>query len=189
MEAQYLDLIAAIRCQVTVPLAVKVGPWFTSLPYFARQANEAGADGLVLFNRYLEPDVDLEQQTVQRHLELSRSAESRLALRWIGVLRDQLIDCSLAATGGFASGEDALKGLAVGADVVMVASALLRRGAEYLQTMRRDMIEWLENHAYGSVRRLVGMMSRQTCGVPAAFDRANYAGTLASYLDQGACPG
>jgi dihydroorotate dehydrogenase (fumarate) len=186
VETQYLEVLAAVRNLVQIPLAVKIGPYFSSLPYFARQAVELGANGLVLFNRYLEPEVNLEDHTINSHLELSQPVETRLALRWLGVLRDQLPGCSLAASSGISSGEAALKALAVGADVAMVTSVLLKQGAEYLQTIQNEMVEWLSHHGYTHVRRLLGSMSREQCGTPEAFERANYAQTLSSYLEQGA---
>jgi len=186
VEAQYLDVVTAVCQRIQIPLAVKIGPYFSSLPYFARQVVEAGANGLVLFNRFLEPEVNLENRTIEPHLELSHPNEARLSLRWLGILRDQLNCCSLAASGGIHSGRDALKALAVGADVVMVTSAILKHGAEYLQQLNKEMVDWLSLHEYGTVRHLVGSMSRESCGVSAVFERANYAATLASYLDKGA---
>lgn len=185
VEAQYLDVVAAIRKQTTIPLAVKIGPYFSSLPHFARQVVEAGANGLVLFNRFLEPEIDLESGKVEPHLDLSGPGELRLALRWLAILRGQLDRCSLAATGGVHSGTDALKALAAGADVVMVASVILKRGAEYVPTLRNEMIQWCTDHHYSSVKQLIGSISYTTYETPSAFERANYAATLASYMDRG----
>ncbi|MGI9427308.1 MAG: dihydroorotate dehydrogenase-like protein [Bythopirellula sp.] len=185
IEAKYLDVVTAVAARVQVPLAVKIGPFFSSLPHFARQVVEAGANGLVLFNRFLEPEVNLEKRAIESHLELSHSSEARLSLRWLGILRDQLVCCSLAASSGIHSGMDVLKALAVGADVAMVTSAILQHGFEHLQSIQSEMVEWLSTHGYGGVRQLVGSMSRERCGSPAVFERANYASTLASYLDQG----
>ena len=187
IEAQYLEVVTALRQELTVPLSVKIGPYFSSLPYFARQVVDAGADGLVLFNRFLEPEVNLENQAVEPHLVLSQPSELRLSLRWLGILRDQLQHCNLGATGGIHRGSDALKALAVGADVVMITSVLLKNGADYLQTIEREMVEWLRDHGYGSVKQLRSTISPAKCKTPGAFERANYAWTLASYMDFGPC--
>lgn len=184
VEAQYLDVIAAVRQQVEIPMAVKIGPYFSSLPYFARQVQEAGADGLVLFNRFLEPDIDLEHHKVAPHLELSHPSEARLSLRWLGILRDQL-QLSLAASSGIHNAVDALKAMAAGADVIMVTSTLLQNGVGSMQKLRDEMLAWLAYHEYGQVRQLIGSISRKTCGTSAGFERANYAATLASYMDEG----
>ena len=188
VEAQYLDVIAAVRAKVDLPLAVKIGPFFSSLPYFARQAVEAGVNGLVLFNRYLEPQINLDQHSVEPHLELSRPSELRLTLRWLAILRGQVGGCSLAASSGIHSGVDALRALAAGGDVAMVASVLLKRGAEYLGTLREEMLEWLSARDFSSLSQLVGSISHASCGARSAYERANYAATLASYMDHGPCP-
>ena len=188
VEAQYLDVVSAIRNEIEIPLAVKIGPYFSSLPYFARQVVEAGANGLVLFNRYLEPEINLENHTVEPHLELSHPGELRLPLRWLAILRGQLEGCYLAATSGVHSGRDALKAIAAGADVVMVTSALMKQGAEHLQTIYDEMLKWLAEHEYGSVKQLVGSISHKACKTPSAFERANYASTIAAYMEQGASP-
>lgn len=185
IEAQYLDVIAAVRKRLQIPIAVKIGPYFSSLPYFARQVVEAGADGLVLFNRFLEPDVNLKEQCIDSHLELSRPGDNRLPLRWIGILRDQLPNSSFAASTGIHSGIDAIKAVSVGADVVMLTSALLKHGAEYLETVRAELLEWMSYNEYYSLRQLRGQLSRKSCGSPKIFERANYASTLASYIDFG----
>ncbi len=188
VESRLLELVAQIRDQNDIPLAVKIGPNYTSLPHFAWQLTEVAADGLILFNRFLEPNINLEQGTIEPHLELSTANEARLAIRWIGILRDQLPEVSLAASGGFHNGIDALKAIAVGADVVMVTAALLRFGIDYLESMRRDVVEWLRAHQLASVDALRGSMSRQKYNAPEVFERVNYAQTLSSYFDQGTRP-
>ena len=188
VEARYLDIVAAVCQRIQIPLVVKLGPYFSSLPYFARQVVEAGAGGLVLFNRFLEPEVNLENQTIDPHLELSSPSEIRLSQRWIGILRDQLAETSLAATGGYHSGFDALQAIAIGADVVMVASVLLKHGAEHMRVLRDEMIDWMSQHGYAAVGQLAGTMTRERSGKPAIFERANYALTITSYMDQGTCP-
>lgn len=186
MEARCLDVTAAIRHWVKIPLAAKIGPYFSSIPYFARQLTESGVGGLVLFNRFLEPDIDLETMSMRSRLELSQPRELRNTLRWIGILRDQLPDASLAATGGIHSGVDVVKAIAVGANAVMATSVLLERGARYIETLREQTIQWMEQAHYGGVRALTGVMSRRRVGADGSFERANYAATLASYLDHGA---
>ncbi len=186
VEARYLDVVAAVSEQAQLPVAVKIGPYFSSLPYFARQVVDAGANGLVLFNRFLEPEINLENHSIDPHLELSQPCETRLSLRWLGILRDQLSCCSLAACGGYHTPLDALKALAVGADTVMVTSVLLKQGAAHLQQLYDDMVEWLTVHEYQSVRQIIGTMSRDKYHAPNVFERANYAETLASYMEHGA---
>lgn len=185
MEARCLDVTAAVRQWVKIPMSVKIGPYFSSIPYFARQLVETGVDGLVLFNRFLEPDIDLETMSMRSRLELSESRELRNTLRWIGILCDQLPNTSLAATGGVHRGDDVMKALAVGANVVMVTSVLLERGAAYAKTLLQQVVQEIERAGYSSVRRLIGAMSRRRLGAEGSFERANYAATLASYLDDG----
>lgn len=180
VEQRYADLLADVRAHVSVPLAVKIGPYFSSLPNFALRLVDAGASGLVLFNRFLHPDIDLETLQVVPRLELSTPYEVLLPLRWIAILRGHL-DVSLAATSGVHSAEDALKLLLAGADVVMTASSLLRQGAEHLTTLREGIRQWMEEKEYASIRQMRGSMSQRNCPDPAAFERANYMKALISY--------
>ena len=187
VEQQYLDLVAAVRQSITIPLAVKIGPQFSCLPNFSRRLAAAGADGLVLFNRYLEPDIDLDELEVVPNLVLSSRFELGVPLRWIAILREHM-RISLAASSGVHQPEDALKLLLVGADVVMMTSALLKRGAGHLTRMRDGMLEWLEQNEYESVNQLRGSMSQANAPDPAALERSNYMRALASYsapLDAG----
>ena len=188
VEARYLSVVNSVRKQIEIPLSVKIGPFFTSLPHFARQLVDAGVDGLVLFNRFLEPEIDLDTGRVEPHLELSRPGELRLSIRWLAILRAQLGDFSLAASSGVHTGLDALKAVAAGANVAMVTSALLKHGAEYLQTLRQEMIEWLLRNDYRSVQQICGSVIHQTSSAPSAFERANYANTIASYMEHGPAP-
>jgi dihydroorotate dehydrogenase (fumarate) len=180
VEARYVELVGAVRAATGIPLAVKVGPYFSSMPSMARQLVEAGADGLVLFNRFLQPDLDLETLEVVPHLELSTSSELRLPLRWIAILRSQLTQ-SLAATTGVHSAEDALKMILSGADVVMMTSALLRRGPEFLRLVLEGVEEWLGSRGYKSVEEARGSVSSSAVSDPAAFERSNYMQALVSY--------
>ncbi|MHB8973471.1 MAG: dihydroorotate dehydrogenase-like protein [Pirellulaceae bacterium] len=180
IEQQYGELVAAVRETITIPLAVKIGPFFSSLPHLAARLAAAGAQGLVLFNRYLDPDLDTETLRIVPQLVLSDRHELRLALRWIATLRDQL-SISLAATGGVHFSEDVVKALLAGADVAMLAAALLRYGPSWLATILTEMTRWLENQEYTGVAQLQGSMSLRNCSHPGAYHRANYTKALTSY--------
>ena len=180
VERRYLDLVAAVRAVVSVPLAVKLGPWYTSLPHFAAELDATGVDGLVLFNRFYQPDIDLDTLHIAPRLELSTSADARLPLHWIGILRG-VVACSLAATSGVHEGADALKQLLVGADVAMTTSALLRRGPQHVATMLRWIREWMKEREYDSVEQLKGSVSRPNSSDPEAYERANYYHVLHSW--------
>lgn len=183
VEARYLELIAAVRGQISIPMAVKLGPYFTALPSFARRAVEAGANGLVLFNRFLQPDIDLNtMRVVPRYL--SAPDELRVPLRWIGLLRDR-VHCSLAASTGAHFTDDVIKLLLAGADVVMVASTLYRHGVSVLDTLINGVGGWLDSNEYFSVEQIKGILSRRKSADPAAFERANYTKALASFIDSG----
>lgn len=180
VEARYLGLVADIRAATRLPLAIKIGPYFSSLPHFAARLVEAGADGLVLFNRYLEPDIDLESMTVAPVLHLSTVEEMRLPLRWIAILRDQ-VNVSLAATTGIHDAESALKVLLAGADVVMMASALLAIGPHHVRTVLAGMRSWLDEREYESVGQLKGSMSQHSISEPTDYERSNYLRALTRY--------
>lgn len=181
-EAGDLDLIAAVRASITIPLAVKLSPFYSSFANFAAAATGVGADGLVLFNRFYQPDLDLELIEVVPRLELSQPWEMRLPVRWIAILRPQLDpDVSLAATSGVHSGADVAKGLLVGADVVMMTSALLRHGPEHVASVEAELRAWMEAHEYRSASELRGSASAATVEDPSAFERANYMATLHSW--------
>jgi dihydroorotate dehydrogenase (fumarate) len=181
IEMRYVKLVEAVRGEITIPLAVKIGPFFSSVGHMAHRLVAAGADGLVLFNRFMQPDIDLETLRVDPVLHLSTSAEIQLPLRWIGILRDK-VHASLALTTGCHTTEDALKGLLVGADVVMMASALLHEGPEHAKTVLDGIRTWLDEHDYGSVEELRGSMSMANVPNPVAFARANYARLVTSFV-------
>jgi dihydroorotate dehydrogenase (fumarate) len=183
METRDLALIAAVRAAVTIPLAVKLSPYYSALANFAAAAVAAGADGLVLFNRFYQPDIDLETLDVVPRIDLSQVWEMRLPARWIALLRPQLgPGVSLAASSGAGSGIDVVKGLMVGADVVMMTSALLRHGPDHLRAVETELRAWLDDHDYESVAQLRGSASQATATDPSAFERANYMRTLRSWV-------
>jgi len=180
VERRYLELVAAVRAAVGIPLAVKVGPYFSSMAHMARRLAEAGADGLVLFNRFYQPDIDLEDLKVRPNVTLSTSAELRLPLRWIAILKGR-VNASLAASTGVHTPEDVLKLVMAGADVTQVASALLKQGAGWLTWVRQEMTTWLEEHDYESIEQMKGSLSQASSPDPAAFERSNYMETLVTY--------
>lgn len=179
-ERRYLDLVAAVRKAVTIPVAVKVGPFFSSMANMARRLVEAGAQGLVLFNRFYQPDIDVEDVKVRSNLQLSTSAELRLPLRWIAILRGR-VPASLAASTGVHTPEDVIKLIMAGADVTQSASALLRQGPQWLTWVKGEMVKWMEEHEYESVEQMKGSLSQQASPDPAAFERSNYMETLITY--------
>ena len=186
MEARDLEMIGAVRAAITIPLAVKLSPYYSALASFARQVVERGADGLVLFNRFYQPDLDLETLDVVASLDLSQPAELRLPLRWTAILRPQLgPGVSLAATSGIHTGTDAAKVLLVGADVAMTTSAVLHNGPEYLRTIEAGLVAWMAEHEYESVDQLRGSVSQAAVADPSAFERANYMRTLRSWSSGG----
>ena len=180
VEEGYLGLVADIRAVTRLPLAVKIGPFFSSLPNFAARLVETGADGLVLFNRYLEPDIDLESMSVAPVLHLSTVEEMRLPLRWIAILRDQ-VKVSLAATTGIHDAASALKVLLAGADVAMMASALLAIGPDHVRAVLSRMQYWLDEREYESVEQMKGSMSRRSVPDSSDYERANYLKALTAY--------
>jgi dihydroorotate dehydrogenase (fumarate) len=183
VEQRYVDLVESVTRQVRIPVAVKVAPYFSAMANMAARLTKAGASGLVLFNRFLQPDIALEELEVAPHLVLSTSDELRLALRWIAILRGR-VDASLAATGGAHTPEDVLKLLLAGADCVMLASSLLTRGPGHVGTLVRGVQAWLAEHEYSSVTQMKGSLSQQSCPDPDAFERANYMKTLRSYTSE-----
>jgi dihydroorotate dehydrogenase (fumarate) len=184
MEASDLELIAAVRASITVPLAVKLSPFYSAFANFAAAAAGAGADALVLFNRFYQPDLDLETIEVVPRIELSQAWEMRLPVRWIAILRPQLDqDVSLAATSGAHSGADVAKGLLVGADVVMMTSAILRHGPEHVASVEAELRAWMADHEYTSASEMRGSASAATVDDPSEFERANYMTTLRSWAD------
>ncbi len=183
VEQRYLDLVASVRSATKVPVAVKVAPYFSAMASMAVRLAAAGASGLVLFNRFVQPDIMLEDLEVAPHLVLSTSDELRLALRWIAILHGR-VDASLAATGGAHTPEDVLKLLLAGADCVMVASSLLRHGPAHAGTLVRGVERWLAEREDDSVTQMKGSLSQRACPDPDAFERANYMKALKSYTSE-----
>lgn len=180
VETRYVDILSAIKDSVSVPVALKIGPYFSSLAHFARRLDQSGADGLVLFNRFYQPNIDLEMLEVVPDLVLSAPHEMRLPLRWIAIL-DPLVEASLAATTGVYTWSDVLKLLMVGADVTMLVAALLRQGPGVVREILDGMEHWMIEHEYVSVHQLQGSMNYRTVSDPAAFERANYMNALQRY--------
>jgi dihydroorotate dehydrogenase (fumarate) len=182
VEDRDLEIVAAVREEIDIPLAVKLSPYYSAMAGFARDVVRAGADGLVLFNRFYQPDLDLETLTVVPRVELSSPSELRLPLRWIAILSPHLAGrASLAATSGIASGTDVVKALLVGADVAMTTSALLRHGPEHVAVIEAELLAWLTEREYESAAQMRGSASHATSGDPAAFERAGYVRTLHSW--------
>ncbi len=180
IELQYLELVGGVRSSISIPLAVKIGPYFSSMAYMARRFAEVGADALVLFNRFYQPDIDLDDLEVRPNLVLSTSDELRLVLRWMALLHGR-IDASLAATTGVHTVDDVVKLILAGADVTMTASALLRHGPGHLTVLRDGLARWLEERDYTSVEQAKGSLSQRSSPDPGAFERANYMRTLVTY--------
>jgi dihydroorotate dehydrogenase (fumarate) len=181
VEQRYVELVEAVRAEITIPLAVKIGPFFSSVGHMAHRLVAAGADGLVLFNRFLQPDIDLDRLAVDPRLRLSSSAELDLPLRWIGILRGH-VHASLAATTGVHTADDAVKLLLVGADVVQAASALLRHGPEHVRVLLEGIERWAEEREYASIDQLRGSMSQANVPNPVAYARANYAHLVTAFV-------
>jgi dihydroorotate dehydrogenase (fumarate) len=173
IEAEYLEIVGSVRAELTIPLAVKVSPFFANFANMAARLTEAGADGLVLFNRFYQPDIDLETLEVRPNILASTPMAMRLPLRWIAILHGR-VAASLAATSGVYSGGDVLKLLLAGADVTMLCSVLLRDGIRQIGTIERELVTWMERHEYESVRQLKGSLSQKNCADPTAFERAQY---------------
>jgi dihydroorotate dehydrogenase (fumarate) len=180
IESRYIELVATVRESVSVPIAVKIGAQFTNLPHFVRRLASAGANGIVLFNRFLEPDINLDTLQVTPQLVLSNRHELRLPLRWIGILRDQT-SISIGATSGVHYSEDVIKLLLVGADVCMTTSAVLKHGAGYVAELVEGVQNWLDLNGYESVDQLRGSMSYGNSPDSGQWERANYMKAIVSY--------
>ena len=180
VERLYLDILSAVRQAVTIPVAVKLSPFFSSIANMMSRLADHGADGLVLFNRFYQPDFDLENLEVAPGLVLSNSDELRLPLRWVAILYGRL-SVDFAITSGIHTSQDVIKGLMAGANVTMMASELLQNGVRRIGQVLNELVAWLNEHEYESVMQMIGAMSQKHCAEPAAFERANYMKILQSY--------
>jgi dihydroorotate dehydrogenase (fumarate) len=180
LEQNYINLVKDVRSQVSIPLAVKLSPFFTALPHLCSQLAQAGANGLVLFNRFIQPDLDIETLEVTPNLILSNSNELRLPLRWIAILYGR-IQADMALTSGVHTAQDVMKAMMAGASVTMLASALLMNGPNRVGEIITDMQAWMETFEYQSIQQMKGSMSQRAVTEPAAFERANYMKALASF--------
>jgi len=180
IEQTYIDIVKAVKSTVTIPVAVKLSPFFTNFANMAKRLDETGADGLVLFNRFYQPDIDLEALDVRPNILLSTPMAMRVPLRWIALLYGRLRP-SLAATSGIHRATDALKMLMAGADVTMLCSTLIRHGARQIGVVERDLIAWMEEHEYESVTQLKGSLSQKNCADPSAFERAQYMKAISQF--------
>lgn len=180
VESMYVEDVKAVKQSVQIPVAIKLGPYFSAFANFAARLDAAGVDGLVLFNRFFGPDIDLEKLEVQPQLALSTNWEMRLPLRWIAVLHGR-IKASLAATTGVKTAEDVIKFIMAGADATMLASVLFEKGPAYIGTLISGMTEWLERKEYSSLEQLKGSMSHRYVAEPAAYERANYMKALQNF--------
>lgn len=180
VEKNYINVIKAVKSAVSIPVAIKLNPFFSSMGHMCKQIDAAGADALVLFNRFYQPDVDLETLEIQPRLELSQASEIRLPLLWIAVLYGN-VKASLAASRGVESADEVIKYIMAGADVVMTTSALLKKGIGHLSVILKDMQDWMENKGYESVDQMRGCMSHDKVPNPGEFERANYIKVLESY--------
>lgn len=180
IEDSYLKIVQAVKSAVTIPVAVKLSPFFTNFANMAKRLDHAGANGLVLFNRFYQPDIDLESLEVKPNILLSTPMAMRVPLRWVALLYGR-IKASLAATSGIHRASDVLKMLMAGADVTMLCSTLIRHGSRQVGVIERDMVAWLEEHEYASVSQLKGSLSQKNCPEPSAFERAQYMKAISKF--------
>lgn len=180
LEQSYIDLVNDIRSQIHIPLAVKLSPFFTALPNLASRLVQAGTNGLVLFNRFVQPDLDIETLEVSTNITLSSSSELRLPLRWIAILYGR-VQADFALTSGVQTAHDVLKAMMAGANVTMLASSLLRNGVDHINSLLIDMKTWMETFEYQSIQQMRGSMSQQNAPDPSSFERGSYMKALASF--------
>ncbi len=180
VEQTYIDILEVVKERVRIPVAVKLGPYFSNLAHMARRLDTAGADALVLFNRFYQPDIDLKHLEVRPHILLSTPQALRLPLRWVAMLYGR-VRADLAASGGIHTGLDAIKMIMAGANITMLCSVLLKRGIEQIGVIEREMLDWMEQYEYESLREMHASMSQRNSPDPAAFERAQYVRALQDF--------
>lgn len=180
VEQTYIDILRSVKSAIDVPVAIKLSPFFSNMANMAQRLDDAGANALVLFNRFYQPDLDLEEFEVTPNVILSTSHAMRLPMRWIAILKDK-VAADLAATSGIHTGIDVVKMLLVGSNVTMICSALLKHGIFHIQNMENHLVEWMEQNEYQSVEEMIGAMSQQKTTDPSAFERAQYMKALTYY--------
>lgn len=180
VEQTYLDVLKAVKSEVSIPVAAKLSPFFSNMANMARRFDDAGADALVLFNRFYQPDIDLDNLETLPRVALSHTGSARLPMRWIAILKGR-ITCDLAATSGIHSGADVLKMMMVGANVAMLCSALLKNGIDHISKIEKEMVAWMEEKEYESILQMQGSMCQLKNSDPGAFERAQYMKALASF--------
>jgi dihydroorotate dehydrogenase (fumarate) len=183
VEQNYIDILRDVKSEVTIPVSIKLSPYFSNFANMAKRLDDAGADGLVLFNRFYQPDIDLDNLEVYPHLILSSPQDARLPMRWIAILYSR-IGADLAATSGVQKGQDALKMLMAGAKITQICSALLRHGIEHIQVIEQEMCHWMEEHEYESVQQIQGSMSQMYCPDSSAFERAQYMKAIQTFTPE-----
>jgi len=180
VEHMYIDVVKSVKDSVKIPVAVKINPYFSSMSYMASQFDQTGVNALVMFNRFYQPDFDLNEMEVVPNLVLSTSDELRLRLRWVAILYGH-INADMAVTGGVHSAEDVVKSIMAGANVAMMTSALLENGIVHISKVKDDLVKWMEKRDYSSISQMRGFMSQRSVTEPAAFERANYMKVLKSF--------
>lgn len=180
IEQTYIDILSAVKTAVTIPVAVKLSPFFTNMANMAKRMDHAGADALVLFNRFYQPDINLKTLKVEPNVLLSTPQAMRLPLRWIAILYGH-INANLAATSGIQKGQDVLKMIMAGANVTMICSVILRHGIDHIRIIEREMREWMQEHEYESVQQMQGSISQKHCPDPTAFERSQYMRAIQTY--------
>jgi dihydroorotate dehydrogenase (fumarate) len=180
VESEYVEIVKAVKSAITIPVAVKLSPFFTNFAHVAKRLVDAGANGLVLFNRFYQPDIDLETLEVTPNILFSTPMAMRLPLRWVAILHGR-VPASLAATSGIHRAADVLKMLMVGADVTCLCSAIIRHGTSHIAAIESEMKTWMEQHEYESVQQLKGSLSQRKCDDPSAYERAQYMRAISSF--------